>query len=45
MRLAVRDKSTDRMGTMEIPFPLAPEPSDASQAAAPNSVPPVAQKP
>jgi len=26
LRLAVRDASTDRMGTMEIPLPLAPEP-------------------
>ena len=28
LRLAVRDKSTDRMGTMEIPLPLAPEPEE-----------------
>jgi VWFA-related protein len=27
IRLAVRDVSTDRMGTLEIPFPLAPEPT------------------
>jgi len=26
LRLGVRDRSTDRMGTMEIPLPLAPEP-------------------
>jgi len=26
LRLAVRDLSTDRMGTLEIPLPLAPEP-------------------
>ena len=42
MRLAVRDKSTDRMGTMEIPLPLAPEPL---QSPAPASTPPVTQEP
>lgn len=45
LRLAVRDKSTDRIGTMEIPLPLAPEPSEASQSAAPGSASAVTQKP
>jgi|SRR5450631_133077 len=30
LRLGVRDLSTDRMGTMEIPLPLAPEPSGST---------------
>lgn len=30
LRLGVRDLSTDRMGNMEIPLPLAPEPSDGT---------------
>jgi len=30
LRLGVRDLSTDRMGTMEIPLPLAPEPVQAT---------------
>ena len=30
MRVAVRDISTDRIGAMEIPLPLAPEPAQAS---------------
>ena len=30
LRFGVRDLSTDRMGTMEIPLPLAPEPSGSA---------------
>jgi hypothetical protein len=33
LRLGVRDQSTDRMGTMEIPLPLAPEPADTAPPA------------
>ena len=33
LRLGVRDQSTDRMGTMEIPLPLAPEPADRATPA------------
>jgi hypothetical protein len=29
LRLGVGDRSTDRMGTMEIPLPLAPKPQNS----------------
>jgi hypothetical protein len=33
IRVAVRDVATDRIGTMEIQLPLAPEPGTAQQTA------------
>lgn len=44
LRLAVRDVSTDRMGTMEIPLPLVPEPvpatlSDSQSGSSPRQKP------
>lgn len=43
LRLAVRDLSTDRIGTMEIPLPLAPEPTQPTLSNSHNSNSP--QKP
>ena len=37
LRLAVRDRSTDRMGTMEILLPLAPETAQAAPPGSPDS--------
>ena len=45
IRIAVRDVSTDRVGAMEVPLPLAPELSSVSNPPASPSKPPGSTKP
>ncbi|MFI5070976.1 MAG: hypothetical protein ACHP8A_08805, partial [Terriglobales bacterium] len=44
MRIAVRDVTTDRIGTMEVPLPLAPELTSVSNPPASPRKPPDSTK-